>query len=56
MAYDMHEHTKGISAIGMAFRDWTGDLHSISVPVPTTRFAEKRTEVEKALGETRRHV
>jgi len=34
LAYDMDQHTTGISAIGFAFRDWGGDLHAISVPIP----------------------
>ncbi|MCW1956466.1 MAG: hypothetical protein KIH71_011190 [Roseobacter sp.] len=40
LAYDLDEHACGVSAIGFAFQDWAGELHSISVPVPSTRFAE----------------
>ncbi|MCR9120995.1 MAG: IclR family transcriptional regulator [Phyllobacteriaceae bacterium] len=56
LAYDLDEHTPGISAIGFAFADWSGDLHSISVPVPSTRFQDKRSEVEAAIENTARHV
>lgn len=56
LAYDLDEHTEGISAVGFAFADWSGDLHSISVPIPTTRFANKRAEVEKAIKNTEKHV
>ncbi len=56
LAYDLDEYTTGISAVGIAFRDWSGDLHSISVPVPTTRFEEVRPDVEDALESTARHV
>ncbi|MEM5585566.1 IclR family transcriptional regulator [Roseibium sp. AS2] len=56
LAYDLDEHTRGISAIGFAFRDWSGDLHSISVPVPSTRFREIRPKVEATLRLTARHV
>lgn len=56
LAYDLNDHTAGISAIGFAFRDWTGELHAISVPIPSTRFAETRALVEKALLETARNV
>ncbi|MCA8869237.1 MAG: IclR family transcriptional regulator [Rhodobacteraceae bacterium] len=52
LAYDMDDHTSGISAIGFAFRDWTGDLHAISVPIPSNRFHEKRTMVETELLRT----
>lgn len=56
LAYDLDEHTRGISAVGIAFADWQGDLHSISVPVPTPRFAARRTEVELALRVTASQV
>lgn len=56
LAYDLDEHTPGISAIGFAFRDWSGDLHSISVPVPSTRFAAIRGKVEATLRITAEHV
>ncbi len=49
LAYDLDEHTFGISAIGFAFTDRKGDLHSISVPVPSTRFEFVREHVEEAL-------
>ena len=52
LAFDLDEHTRGISAVGIAFADWQGDLHSISVPVPTTRFAIRRAEVESAIRNT----
>jgi len=56
LAYDRGEHTDGISAIGIGFRDWTGDLHAISVPIPTTRFAETEQNVRRAILKTRAHV
>ncbi len=56
LAYDLDEHTLGISAVGLAFRDWSGDLHSISVPIPSTRFEEVRPLVETALVKTAEHV
>ncbi len=52
LAYDCGDHTTGISAIGFAFRDWAGDLHAISVPIPTTRFEESRKTVEPELRRT----
>jgi DNA-binding IclR family transcriptional regulator len=55
-AVDLDEHTKGISAIGFAFRDLTGDLLSISVPVPSSRFADKRIEIENAIQKTAQDI
>ncbi len=56
LAYDIDEHTHGISAIGFAFRDWGGDLHAISVPMPSTRFDSAREKVEAALIEAAANV
>lgn len=49
LAYDLDEHTSGISAVGFAFKDWAGDLHAISVPIPSSRFENARATVEAAL-------
>lgn len=56
LAHDMDEHTAGISAVGFAFRDLSGNYHAISVPVPTTRFADMRPRLEAALREARDKV
>ena len=48
-AYDLDEHSQGVSAIGFAFRDWGGELHAISVPIPTSRFDAQKPTVEAAL-------
>jgi len=53
IAYDLNDHTSGISAIGFAFYDSIGDLHAISVPIPSSRYAEKNQEVIKVLKQTR---
>ncbi len=52
LAYDLDQHSTGISAIGFSFTDWGGELHAISVPVPSTRFAQQRKTIESALEET----
>ncbi len=49
LAYDLDQHTTGISAIGFAFADWGGDFHAISVPIPSTRFDDAHENVEVAL-------
>lgn len=38
IAFDNDEHTDGICAAGFAFEDWAGNIHAISVPVPTSLF------------------
>ena len=52
LAYDLNEHSDGISAVGFAFRDWNGDLHAISVPLPSSRYLGMKAEIEAALAET----
>jgi DNA-binding IclR family transcriptional regulator len=42
IAYDLEEHTEGICAVGTAFLDPIGRAVAISIPVPTTRFRNKR--------------
>lgn len=56
LAYDLDSHTEGISAIGVAFRDWSGNLYSISVPIPSSRFTSVKREVEAALIRTQEHA
>ena len=56
LAYDLDEHSIGISAIGFAFRDWSGSLHAISVPMPSTRFEEMKETVETALHVTKKDI
>ncbi|MEM8729560.1 MAG: IclR family transcriptional regulator [Pseudomonadota bacterium] len=51
LAYDLDEHAVGVSAIGFAFSDWGGNLHAISIPVPSTRFEKQRALIEEALLE-----
>lgn len=48
-AEDNDDHTEGISAIGIAFRDLAGEVFAISVPIPTSRFAERRAQVVAAV-------
>lgn len=56
IAFDLDEHTPGISAIGFAFADWSGLLHAISVPIPSTRFESSRQNVEVEILKTAGHV
>lgn len=52
LAFDLDEHTGGISAVGAAFTDRCGEVHAISVPIPTSRFAQLRPGVERAVAAT----
>ena len=53
LAYDMEEHSAGICAIGTAFRDSLGREFSLSIPVPASRFADKRQQLSKLLTKSR---
>ena len=52
LAFDIEEHSVGICAVGAAFRDPAGSAYSLSVPVPTARFAAKRRELARLLEKT----
>lgn len=56
LAFDLDEHTPGISAIGFAFPDLRGEVHAISIPVPSGRFEAKRTRAEEALDAARQAI
>jgi DNA-binding IclR family transcriptional regulator len=56
LAFDSGEHTLGISAIGFAFRDWVGDIHAISIPMPTTRLQTVQPLAEKSLRKAKLNV
>lgn len=49
LGYDRDQHTLGISAVGIGFRNWKGDLFAISIPTPSQRFAEKQADLVRAL-------
>jgi len=53
VALDLEEHTEGICAVGTSFIDPMGRDYAISVPVPATRFEEKRELVIARLLQTR---
>ena len=49
IAFDLDEHTPGISAAGIAGRAAGGQIVAISVPVPTQRFEANRNAIVEAL-------
>lgn len=53
IAYDLDEHTEGISACGIAFSDWKSDLYAISIPVPSTRFRRNHKLLSEAIDKIR---
>jgi DNA-binding IclR family transcriptional regulator len=56
VAYDEEEHTRGISAIGSAFRDLFGNICAVSVPAPTARFEAEREKLRPLLLECVREL
>lgn len=53
LAIDEDEHTDGISAMGFALHDATGDVIAISVPVPSSRFSRVRGQLSQVLMKAR---
>ena len=56
LAYDIDEHTVGISAIGFSFKDPSGQHYAISVPVPSSRFEGSRNKIAAALRRAKSQV
>lgn len=56
LAYDLDEHSDGISAIGFAFQDLAGDLYAISVPIPSSRFAARKGIIQDAMMQAKSAV
>lgn len=50
IAFDLDEHTDGISAVGTAFRDENAECYAVSIPTPSQRFAQSRGEITAAIG------
>jgi len=53
LACDIGEHTEGISAVGFALEDPNGDVHAISLPVPSSRFENKKESLLQAMSKAR---
>ncbi len=56
VAWDLNEHTDGISAAGFSFQDPVGLIYAISVPVPTHRFERLKDDLAVQLLEARQTV
>ena len=53
IARDEEEHSQGISAVGSAFRDQTGTIYAISIPVPTSRYRANLERIAPLLLKSR---
>jgi DNA-binding IclR family transcriptional regulator len=53
VAYSYEENALGVCAVGVAFRDTEGNLLSLSVPVPTSRFEELKKQIAQRLLEAK---
>lgn len=56
LAYDLDEHSAGISAIGFGFQDWDGFYYALSVPVPSARFSGAQDAIETALRDVKPRI
>jgi IclR family acetate operon transcriptional repressor len=53
IAYDLEEHTLGISAVGTPIMGPEGEIAAISVPTPSVRFSDAMHQLEAALKDCR---
>jgi DNA-binding IclR family transcriptional regulator len=49
IAFDLGEHDPGIGAIGVAVLDSFGRPIAVSIPVPWSRFAQRRKDLPETL-------
>lgn len=52
IAIDAEEHSAGICAVGMAFRDAASGLYAVSIPMPSIRFDAGNAALTEALRAT----
>ena len=53
IAYDLEEHTLGISAVGTPIIGPEGEIAAISIPTPSVRFNDTMHQLEAALNDCR---
>lgn len=56
LAYDYEENNEGVTAVGFAFTNLTNEIYSISVPVPSARFARNKEQIDRMVLEARRQT
>lgn len=53
LAKDEDEHTEGVSALGFAILDSSGDVYALSTPVPSSRYTRVKASLEEVIIEQR---
>jgi DNA-binding IclR family transcriptional regulator len=56
IAIDDEDHSPGISAIGTAFKDATGAIYAVSIPMPSFRFKANKKRFSPLLLSTRDNI
>jgi len=56
IAYDLEEHTLGISAVGTSIIGPEGEIAAISIPTPSLRFNDSKHQLEAALKDCRANL
>lgn len=56
IAWDINEHTDGISAAGFALKDPIGQIYAVSVPVPSHRFKTMKDSLVDLLLQARKAI
>lgn len=56
IAFDLEEHTEGISAIGTAFIDPLGRAVALSIPAPSSRFERQKAVLGKKILMVRKRL
>jgi len=53
LARDENQHTDGVSALGFGLTDPSGEVYAISVPVPSSRYAQVKSDLIHSLLKAR---
>jgi DNA-binding IclR family transcriptional regulator len=56
IAFDLEEHTEGISAVGTAFIDPLGRAVALSIPTPSSRFERQKAVLGKKILAARKRI
>jgi DNA-binding IclR family transcriptional regulator len=56
IAFDLEEHTEGISAVGTAFIDPLGRAVALSIPAPSSRFERQKAVLGKRILAVRKRI
>ncbi len=56
LAFDESEHAEDICAVGFPIKDTNGDILALSVPVPSSRYARTKRDLQKVMVEARQEL